>query len=242
MSDIIAFFDIDGTIYREGLITETFKKMIKYEYINETEWFHEVRPAFESWDKRVGDYDTYLLKMIEVYKKTILDIKDDQIEYIAKKVVEQKGDRVYTYTRNMLKWHREQGHKVIAISGSPIELVREMSIRYGMDDYRGTIYSKKPDHTYSGEVVPMWDSKSKKKAILEICERANVKLEDCYAYGDTMGDYTMLSMVGKPVAINPTRELLNTLKQDEEIRKRIGIVVERKDVIYQLDINNLNLI
>ena len=27
--NIAAFFDIDGTIYREGLITEVFKKIIK---------------------------------------------------------------------------------------------------------------------------------------------------------------------------------------------------------------------
>ena len=29
MSRRAAFFDIDGTIYREGLITEVFKKIIK---------------------------------------------------------------------------------------------------------------------------------------------------------------------------------------------------------------------
>ena len=30
MKNVAAFFDIDGTIYREGLITEVFKKIIKY--------------------------------------------------------------------------------------------------------------------------------------------------------------------------------------------------------------------
>ena len=30
MSKIAAFFDIDGTIYREGLITEVFKKIINF--------------------------------------------------------------------------------------------------------------------------------------------------------------------------------------------------------------------
>ena len=30
MTKIAAFFDIDGTIYREGLITEVFKKMNWY--------------------------------------------------------------------------------------------------------------------------------------------------------------------------------------------------------------------
>lgn len=41
-----AFFDIDGTLYREGLISEVFKKLIKYEIIDEEKWYKEVRPEF----------------------------------------------------------------------------------------------------------------------------------------------------------------------------------------------------
>ena len=50
--NIAAFFDIDGTIYREGLITEVFKKIIKYELVDETKWYKDVRPSFIKWDKR----------------------------------------------------------------------------------------------------------------------------------------------------------------------------------------------
>ena len=49
MSRIAAFFDIDGTIYREGLITEVFKKIIKYELVDKEKWENEVRPAYISW-------------------------------------------------------------------------------------------------------------------------------------------------------------------------------------------------
>ena len=42
MSRTAAFFDIDGTIYREGLITEVFKKIIKYDLVNEKRWHQEV--------------------------------------------------------------------------------------------------------------------------------------------------------------------------------------------------------
>ncbi len=48
--------------------------------------------------------------------------------------MEQKGDRVYTFTRDSIKWHKEQGHKIITISGSPYELVKEMASKYGFDD------------------------------------------------------------------------------------------------------------
>ena len=74
MSRIAAFFDIDGTIYREGLITEVFKKIIKYELVDKEKWENEVRPAYISWDKRQGDYDTYLLKMVDIYMEAIIVI------------------------------------------------------------------------------------------------------------------------------------------------------------------------
>ncbi len=54
--------------------------------------------------------------------------------------MEQKGDRVYTFTRDSIKWHKEQGHKIITISGSPYELVKEMASKYGFDDFRGAQY------------------------------------------------------------------------------------------------------
>ena len=242
MKNVAAFFDIDGTIYREGLITEVFKKIIKYELIDETKWYKDVRPAYENWDKRQGDYDTYLLKMVDVYMEAIKGLNKYHIDHIAKKVIEQKGDRVYTYTREKIKWHKEQGHIVIAISGSPIELVKEMSGKYNMDDFRGTIYSYDNDNNYTGDVIPMWDHESKLRSIKELEEKYNIDLENSYAYGDTSGDITMFKSVGKPFAINPTRELLQKIMENKEIKEKIKIIVERKDVTYNMDVNCLNIL
>lgn len=242
MKNTAAFFDIDGTISREGLISEMFKKMIKYELIDNSKWYNEVEPAFTRWDKRVGDYDDYLQKMVDIYTETVKDTDSFHIAYIAKKVIEQKGDRVYPYTRDKIKWHKAQGHLVIAISGSPIELVREMSVKYGMDDYRGTIYQVDDHGIYNGEITPMWDAKSKHKAVLQIAETYNIDLSVSYAYGDTNGDFAMLKLVGNPFVINPTRELLTNIRKDRSLSDKISIIVERKDVTYRMNVNQLDLI
>ena len=39
-----AFFDIDGTLYREVFMKEIFKKLIRSEVIREEEWFTQVKP------------------------------------------------------------------------------------------------------------------------------------------------------------------------------------------------------
>ncbi|ARC86730.1 HAD phosphoserine phosphatase-like hydrolase, IB family protein [Clostridium argentinense CDC 2741] len=242
MGNIAAFFDIDGTIYREGLITEVFKKIIKYELVEEKKWYSEVRPSFVKWDKRQGDYDTYLLKMVDIYIEAIKGISRHHIDYIAKKVIEQKGDRVYTFSRERIRWHKEQGHIVIAISGSPIELVREMSSKYNMDDYRGSIYLLDENETYTGDIIPMWDSESKEKALMELKEKYDIDLEKSYAYGDTSGDFTMFKSVGIPYCINPTKELLTKVMEDEEVKDKIKVIVERKDVTYNLNIDNIQFL
>ena len=242
MSRTAAFFDIDGTIYREGLITEVFKKIIKYDLVDEHKWFKEVKPAYINWDKRQGDYDTYLLKLVDIYTEAIKGLDKYHIDYIAKKVIEQKGDRVYTFSRERIKWHKDNGHIVIAISGSPIELVREMSLKYHMDDYRGTIYELDKNNTYNGYITPMWDSVSKQKAIKELCEKYDIDLSKSYAYGDTGGDFTMLKSVGIPYAMNPTRELISKIMNDEELKNKVNIIVERKDSTYKLDPNSITLL
>lgn len=229
-----AFFDIDGTLYREGLIAEIFKKLVKYEIIEPERWYNEVRPEYQKWDKRLGNYDNYLLKMAGIYIEAIKGLHKSQVEFIARTVVDQKGDRVYTFTRDRIKWHKEQGHILITISGSPFELVKEMALKHGFNDFRGALYKMDSQDMYTGEVIPMWDSKSKKAAISHFVQKYNLDLSQSYAYGDTAGDFSMFEMVAYPVCVNPTRELIKKVQASEEIRKKALIAVERKDVIYRL--------
>ena len=241
MKRIAAFFDIDGTIYREGLITEVFKKMVNHEIVSPKRWEDEVAPAFHAWDHRHGDYDNYLSKMVGVFKESTVGTPHEHIDHIARLVIQQKGDRVYQFTRKEIERHQKEGHLVIAISGSPDALVREMADKYHFDDYRGTIYHYDDNGIYTGEITPMWDSESKKRALLSLIEEYDIDLEESYSYGDTNGDVTMFEYTGHPYAINPTRELLSSILQDEELKKRIRVIVERKDVIYNIDINHLDL-
>jgi len=238
---IAAFFDIDGTLYREGLITEVFKKLIKSELIENDRWYKEVKPFYVKWDKRIGNYDNYLLKMAEIYSEAIIGLHNCQIEFIASQIIKQKGDRVYTYTRDRIKWHKSQGHIIITISGSPIELVREMSIKYGFDDYIGTKYLLNENNIYTGDIIPMWDSDSKKTAIEDFVIKYNIDLDQSYAYGDTSGDYNMLKLISNPTVINPTKELLLKILDDNELKEKINIILERKDVVYRLNPEHIEI-
>lgn len=235
-----AFFDIDGTLYREALITQMFKKMINGDMIERKVYHNEVKELYRLWRRRKGDYDDYLIKMAEIYIDAIKGLHSAQIKYIANKVIEQYGEHVYTYTRDQIKWHKAQNHKVIGVSGAPLELVEAMAKKYGFEDYIGTNYELDSNQIYTGKFKPMWDSQNKKEAIAGFVEKYNIALDYSFAYGDTNGDFDMLKLVGNPVAINPTKELLTRISKDVILSKKIKVVVERKDMVYHLKSEYMN--
>lgn len=242
MKQVAAFFDIDGTLYREGFIGDLFKMMIKCEIIPYSKWYEEVKPEYEKWDKRSGTYDTYLLKMAIMYQEAIKGHHKSFIDHIVKSVVQKKYEKTYVYSRERIKWHKSQGHKVITISGSPDDLVSYMAKLYDFDDSIGARYLTDEKDIYTGELIPMWDSKSKLESIKMFKDKYDLDLDSSYAYGDTAGDYSMFESVGHPYLINPTRELLELSMKNEELTKKAKIIVERKDVIYSMDFKGLEIL
>lgn len=235
--EIGAFFDIDGTIFRNSLMIEHFKKLISFEVIDPIVWHTKIKEPYKTWEMRFGNFEYYLEILAEVYLNELEGVDKDLVDFIANHVVEKNGDMVYKYSRERLKWHKEKGHKIFFISGSPNFLVEKMAKKYNADEYRGSIYKVDKDNKFTGEIIPMWDSVSKEKAIEELLYKYNIDINKSYAYGDTTGDLSMLRQMGNSVAINPNSQLLSELKKDNKIKNKVKIIVERKNVIYKLDTN-----
>lgn len=233
--NIAAFFDIDGTIYRDSLLIEHFKMLLQYEYIDMSSWEKKVKEKFSKWENRTGDYDDYLDELVRTYMEALKNFSKNDMDFIAKRVMVLKGDKVYRYTRERLLYHQKENHKVIIISGSPNFLVSKLAKKYGVKDYRASAYKVDEKGNFTGEVKPMWDAESKQKAISYFVKKYNIDLEKSYAYGDTTGDLTMFKNVGHAIAINPAKKLLEKIKEDENLREKVKIIVERKDVIYSLN-------
>jgi phosphoserine phosphatase len=119
---------------------------------------------------------------------------------------------------------------VIAVSASPHHVVELFAQELGFDRFFGTIYEvhegaftgKKGLDTTTrdkSEVIRLWAHD----------EGISVDYEGSYAIGDTEGDIHMLEKVGNPIAFNPNRALV-----DHALAQGWKIVVERKDVIYDI--------
>lgn len=142
MGNIAAFFDIDGTLFRNSLMIEHFKKMIRYEVIDPALWYSHLRDSYSEWEKRYGDFDDYMDELVEVYVKELNGINKAYIEFIASQVININWDKVYRYTRARIKWHKEQDHMIFFISGAPDFLVEKMADKYQVTAYKATRYCR----------------------------------------------------------------------------------------------------
>ena len=46
MKNIVAFFDIDGTIFRNSLMIQHFKTLIKFEVIDPAIWYTKIKKVY----------------------------------------------------------------------------------------------------------------------------------------------------------------------------------------------------
>ncbi|MDU2376333.1 HAD-IB family hydrolase, partial [Anaerococcus vaginalis] len=157
-----AFFDIDGTLFRNSLLIEHYFLMTKDGILDKENWEENVKPLYQKYQDRKGPYEDYLDKASLLYQKNLKGIDKKTINIYAKKVIENNQSKIYRVTKNALEYHKKMGYKIFVISGSPDFLVRDFAKIYGADHTIATKYIFDDKDKFTGEILPMWDSKNKK--------------------------------------------------------------------------------
>lgn len=236
-----AFFDIDGTLFRNSLLIEHFLKLVEAGILDRKIWTDEIGPLYSKYENRFGAYEDYLNKSALAYQKAMVGLDKKIVDEYAQIVLTENKDKVYNITRNAVKKHIEDGYLIFFISGSPDFLVDDFSKLYKATDSISTTYVFDENNKFTGKVLPMWDGKSKLEAVGKLRKKYDIDLSRSYAYGDTNGDITMFELVGNPHAINPSYELIDNLYKNEDLRKKAVINIERKDVNYNFALKDLSV-
>lgn len=226
MKKRLAVFDIDGTIFRSSLIVELVDGLVK-EGLFPQEAKKEIERDFVAWVSRKGSYVVYILKVIEVYQKYIKDISYENAKAVAKKVIENEKEKVYIYTRDLIKKLKNENYYLLAISGSPDFIVEEFTKSLGFDGFFGGEFEIK-NGLFTGRQL-IETSNSKPEILTAFLKENNFNLDETIGIGDSEIDVSFLSLVGKPIAFNPDNVLAKAAKE-----KGWRIVIERKNVIYDL--------
>ena len=221
----VAFFDIDGTLFRSSLLIELLEEGIRQGVFPIT-----VREAyvkqFMSWTNREGKYEDYVNAVIDAFISHIRGVHYGTFADIGRKVVETEGKKTYRYTRDLIRDLKGKGYYLVAISKSPKTILDEFCRLHGFDKVYGSIFEIGPRDLFTGKVeVP--DDKS--EIVARVLEKEGLLKEGSIGVGDTEGDIPLLESVETPICFNPNMSLYQYAKG-----KKWPIVVERKDVVYTI--------
>ncbi|OGI27522.1 MAG: hypothetical protein A2359_04195 [Candidatus Moranbacteria bacterium RIFOXYB1_FULL_43_19] len=229
----LAIFDIDGTIFRKNL---------HFELIDELSWrgifSKDARKTlvqiYANWLEHRGTYEEYRKKIISTYEEELKGCSQKDVIDASRKVADFNKDRIYIFTRDLIKKLRKDKYAIIAISGSPIEIVKEYNKHMKFDEVFGSVYETNGKGIYTGKSI-FEPVKHKGHLVGQYISEKGLTLEGSAGVGDTESDISFLKMVSNPIAFNPNLNLEKVAR-----RKNWRIVVEKKDVVY--DMGNFKII
>lgn len=224
----VAFFDIDGTVFRSSLLIELVEKLLQ-----EGIFPNAARDMYalqhRAWEDREGSYEAYIGSVVRSFMLHIKGVYYGDLADIGRLVVAEQSKHVYRYTRDLIARLKKEGYFIVAISQSPKTILDEFCSAYGFDKVYGRIYEIGPQDRFTGEMIDVHLLENKANIVARVLEKESVTLRDSVGVGDTRSDIPLLEAVERPICFNPNFDLYTHAK-----RMNWHVVVERKDVIYEL--------
>jgi HAD superfamily hydrolase (TIGR01490 family) len=203
---IAAFFDLDGTLEAGPSLERRFFRMLRCRGgIPVKNYFLWLREAARLTRRGIRAI-RYLNKM--------------HLRGVAPGAVERQsdGNSFFAAAVDRMAWHAKQRHKIVIVSGT-LEILaskaaEQLEAELGARGLTARIHVcatrlEEREGKWTGQVrgAAMY-GEAKAEAVRRLAEKGMLDLTKCYAYGDSAMDRWMLVAVGRPAAVNPSRELL----------------------------------
>lgn len=223
----VAIFDLDGTIFRSSLLIEILEGLIE-EGVFPARARDIYGREFQNWLDRKGPYEDYIKKIIKAYSQFIKGVKSERVWQAARKVLAFQKNRTYRFTRYLVS-KLKKNYYLLAISGSPREMVKQFGNEMGFNKTYSRIFETDEEGVFTGRILFEEVVSDKGKILRRVVKKENLTLEGSIGVGDTEIDTPFLKLVEYPIAFNPNLELYRYAK-----KRKWQIIVERKDVVYKL--------
>jgi phosphoserine phosphatase len=235
-SHIAAFLDLDGTVLPLPSLERRFVSMLRYQHAIPTQnyfrWLAESLRLAPGGIKAITHANKTYLRNISASMASVglgsTDCSASPESQRAGRLVCQGAAAPASATFNPFRaffpdalqraaWHASQGHTIILVTGTlePLAkqaalalilrlLVRGITASVGVCATRLERRKGRWTGFITGEAM---FGEAKARAIQRIAANRGFDLARSYAYGDATGDRWMLGAVGRPAAVNPSREL-----------------------------------
>lgn len=228
MDTRVAFFDIDGTLFRSSLLIELVEALVT-KGVFPTAATEHYTAMEKAWRARSGSYEAYITAVVETFLSHIRGVPYGIFADIGRDVVRSQEQHVYRYTRDLIARLKKEGYYLVAISQSPKTILDAFCESYGFDKVYGRVYEIGPQDRFTGVVTDEHLIANKATIARRVVDKLGTTFAGSIAVGDTEGDIPLLELVEQPICFNPNQTLYGHARM-----QGWKVVVERKDVVYEL--------
>jgi HAD superfamily hydrolase (TIGR01490 family) len=197
-----SYFDVDGTLTRTNL----FDTMWFY-LMNQQNPFRgmsrvaktvaSIPALFAAEQVDRGTFNELLFRGYEgITEDRLLDLSDEVFDSVLRPAL-------YKDAISLVKRAKMAGHRIVLLSGSPDFLLTRLGKMLEADDIIGNRLQIKDGRATGKLMPPIVAGPEKAKIIKDHAKHYGFDLDDCAAYSDSLSDVPMLSVVGRPAAVNP---------------------------------------
>ena len=133
---------------------------------------------------------------------------EDRLHVLAAELFEEViRPTIYPRTPELLAQARRAGLRLVIVSGGLDFIVRPLAKHLGVDDYIASTLEFDRGYATGKLGKPLVAGAEKAVIIRDYAERHHIDLRRSHAYTDSYSDYSMLTVVGHPTAVNPDLRL-----------------------------------
>jgi len=209
-----AFYDVDGTLVstnivdayayyamNTGSVLETAKRVARGALKGPLFW------ALDQYNRK---------RFNEAFYKEYAGLTEDRLRLLAQDLFDDVLERaIYPGAYDLIAEARKSGCRIVLVTGALDFTMEPLARHLGADDLIAN-RMQFVDNLATGKIIPpLLEGAHKAKVIRDYCVRHDLELDKSHAYTDSMSDYPMLAIVGRPTAVNPDLRLRTTARSYE---------------------------
>jgi len=230
---VAAFFDLDGTLLGPPSLERTFFRFLRYRRAipakNYLLWLREAMRLVPHGTSAILQANKMYLRGVQIFEER--GEGDGDVSSWQKDGHQAEGQASAPPRRNpglpvptffaqaieRVARHGRQGHEIVLVSGTLEPLARgaarametELAERGIMVTIRVIATPLEAmDGKWTGRVLSeAMFGEAKARAAKRLAEEMRLDLGQCYAYGNSVTDRWLMEAVGRPAAVNPSKDL-----------------------------------
>ena len=201
-----AFFDVDGTllstnivhayayyVLNRGTLPGTATRLLKGLAMA------PVYAAANAFNRKIFN-ELFYRAYAGLSEDRLLELADDLTEEVLKPAV-------FPGAQDIIEEVRRAGCKVVLCTGAIDITMRPLARWLGADDLIANSLQFVEGFATGKVIPPIVEGANKANRIRDYCVQHGLRLDHSHAYSDSLSDYPMLAVVGRPTAVNPDTRL-----------------------------------